>query len=188
MQLYWCKARLASARDVCAIGFSRFPIVEFEKFSRRPAILCKMPSMSAFTRYLLAWMLMLAIPVQGFAASAMLFCAPNHHNIVSAQLPMKVDDSSNASTSHAFTSQHPAHHHVATAQPQSQDDPSSSSSKPVDAKCSACSTCCIGSVIISAEIFAAHGLSNSVLIPFIQKTIISFSPDGFDPPPKSLLA
>lgn len=138
--------------------------------------------MSAFTRYLLAWMLMLAIPVQGFAASAMLFCAPNHHNIVSAQLPMKVDDAS-----HASTSQHPAHHHVATAQPQSQDDPSSSSSKPVDAKCSACSTCCIGSVIISAEVFAAHGLSNSVLIPFIQKTIISFSPDGFDPPPKSLL-
>lgn len=49
--------------------------------TRSGQCLARIDNLMPYLRLLLAWILMLAIPVQGFAAASMLFCGPNmsHH-------------------------------------------------------------------------------------------------------------
>lgn len=129
---------------------------------------------------------MLAIPLQGFAAAAMLFCAPSHHNIVAANSPLKDHHVVHRMAQDVSPT---AHQHHNQAQSVTQDgDGAAATAKVVDGKCSACSICCIGSAIISTQSFDHVALTNSEWIPFIQKAIISYSPEWLDPPPKSFLA
>jgi hypothetical protein len=72
--------------------------------------------MNSLLRYLLACLLVLSIPVQGFAASRMLFCATAHHSQDSSE----GSNPSHASKSH-FSQNHGAHttdqHHSSNNDP-----------------------------------------------------------------------
>lgn len=149
-------------------------------------IMCKL------TRIVLAWLLMLAIPVQGFAATAMLFCAPSHHSTVGQ------------ATSQSFVVDHhsglPAqaeHQHGDHAESTSASQSGDLSvghldfakiGKAGDGKCSACATCCTGSIIVSTQSFNHAAMTGSELISFIQESFVNYTPEGLDPPPKSFLA
>jgi hypothetical protein len=152
--------------------------------------------MCRLTKFVLAWLLMLAIPMKGFAATAMLFSAPSHHSVVST---------SSASQVAAPTLQASAHHHADMQQSthhEYESDVSSSTTsaasdsldltktaplkigKLADGKCSACATCCTGSTVLMNSV----AMTGSDSIPFALESFVSYVPEGFDPPPRSILA
>jgi hypothetical protein len=160
--------------------------------------------MSILTRTVLAWLLMLAIPVQGFAATAMLFCSPSHHGVITTvKTEQVVLDHHAANTSRAEhpqeTMQHASHHGTATKQPianaNSQLDDSALThgttvklGKLADGKCSACATCCTGSMLVGKPSLNTVATTGSDSIPFTLEYFVSYVPEGLDPPPRSLLA
>lgn len=145
--------------------------------------------MRFLTRTVLTWLLALAIPLQGFAASAMLFCAPAHSGMV-------------AVTQHQPTHQHehasaPSHHapQTATASLSHADDvtPSQAPTAKVgqvgDGKCSTCATCCTGSVLVSTlSAQPSVAVTGSISIPFTTELFASHVPEGSAPPPRSNIA
>ena len=106
-------------------------------------------------RLLLAWLLMAAIPMQGFAAASMLFCGMG-----TAHVQAQVGDASPAS-SHQHSMQEPAHHaHSA----HSHADTGSHGNTTLGAKqgvpdaghkCSICAACCNSVAIVGLELVIA---------------------------------
>lgn len=162
--------------------------------------MCKIRVMCRLTKFVLAWLLMLTIPMQGFAATAMLFCAPSHHSVVSIISASQVADP---------TLQTSAHHHAGmqqSAHHEYESDVSSSSTsaatdsldlaktaplkieKLAGGKCSACATCCTGSALVGTPVMNSVAMTGSDSIPFTLESFVSYVPEGFDPPPRSILA
>lgn len=159
--------------------------------------------MQFLTQTVFAWLLMFAIPVQGFAATAMLFCAPSHHGGVVVSTVTQAD----ALT--LKTTEYTAHHHVGMAQSshhENESDVSSSVSSDVDdsfglnkavqlkvgklgdGKCSACATCCTVSALVGTPIMNPVATIGSDSIPFTLESFASYVPEGSDPPPRSIFA
>ena len=148
--------------------------------------------MYKLTRTVLTWLLMFAIPVQGFAATAMLFCAHGHHSTVARAISQ-----SPISDHHAGLPAQAGHQHgdqaKLTSASQSSDlsvahVASAKIGKVADGKCSACATCCTGSIIVSTQSFSHVAMTSSERISFIQESFVNYTPEGLDPPPKSFLA
>lgn len=156
--------------------------------------------MRFLTRTVLAWLLMLAIPMQGFAATAMLFCAPSHHSVVSTITASQVAAPAlQASEHHHADMQQSAHHEYASdvsssttsAAPDSLDLTKTTPlkiGKLADGKCSACATCCTGSALVGTVLMNSVAMTGSDSIPFALESFVSYVPEGFDPPPRSILA
>lgn len=136
--------------------------------------------MRAWHRIFLSFLLAVALPVQGWAASTMLWCAstPAHHASSTAAGP--------ATDAHA-------HHHVQTpADAAGSADAAADATATTDAgslgKCSACAACCIGVAILPSHQFtpmlpiaASYGLI--ALAPPARIAL-----DGLERPPRSSLA
>ena len=103
--------------------------------------------MKRFVRCFVMWLLVLALPVQGFAAATMLLCGAGHHGTVQAtegghdhagHMHMGAQDVSAVSES-------VAHEHAAGASPPHEDSafsPFTAKHAKVMGKCSACAACC----------------------------------------------
>lgn len=158
--------------------------------------------MRFLTRTVLAWLLMLAIPLQGFAATAMLFCAPSHHGVVAAAMSRQTAHDHHQSTARHVEHQHGDMQHISHHGPDagkaasnSQSDdftghhaPSVKVGKLADGKCSASAACCTGSALASTQPMNHAAMAGSILIPFVLESYVSHIPRGFDPPPRSVLA
>lgn len=100
------------------------------------------------------WLLIVAIPVQGLAATAMTHCGARHSGAVAATL---VDHAlhDHAAAWHDGASHHSAHQHASAS-----DGPVDTSDLKHDGyvKCSACAACCLGLALPS---------SLSVLLPVL---------------------
>lgn len=158
--------------------------------------------MRLLTRTVLAWLLMFAIPLQGFAATAMLFCAPSHHGVVATTMNQQAAHDHHASTTGHVEHQHDnmqqvSHHgqDAGKSAANSQFDNSTRNhatpikvGKLADGKCSACAACCTGSALLSTRSMNHVAMTGSVLIPFALESYVSHIPKGFDPPPRSILA
>lgn len=85
-------------------------------------------------RFVLAWLIMLALPLQGFASATMVFCAGEHHG-TSAAIQGTHEHSSH---------DHSAHQHPAVDSHQANADDARSSQALPDAihKCGVCASCC----------------------------------------------
>ena len=151
-------------------------------------------STNAFARLLLALALMLAIPVQGFAASAMLLCgmaSPSGH----AGMSGPSSQSGLASPHHG--SHQMAHDHsagdmadAAVSDPGAHHGHGDKAGDPAakHGKCSTCASCCMGAAMVSALVPQAPASMGSVMIPFTPQSFADHTPAGLDPPPRSFLA
>ena len=153
-------------------------------------ILCKISVMCKLTKILLAWFLMLAIPVQGFATTSMFFCAPSHHNTV-----IQLVNNLPGVEHHAERFTQGAHQHDDQTQvnvaPQNNDLSTDHAGIPKigkTEKCSASPTCCAGSVIVSIQHLNHVVMIGTELILFVQESFANYIPERIDPPPKSILA
>jgi hypothetical protein len=163
----------------------------------------KISNMSKLPRAVLAGLLILAIPVQGFAATAMLFCVSGHQHdrgATTTDQPPAHDrhsDFSGHASLHPGNMQaiaHRSHDEAKFATSLQPEDAIQGDSVPIqvgklgDGKCSACATCCTGSVIVNTQSVSPVAMTGSDLIPSIQESFLSHISEGFDPPPRSILA
>ena len=141
-------------------------------------------------RSLLIWLMVLAVPVQAIAASAMQHCGPAHQ-LMQAGLTA-------ASSADGLDQAHDAvpHEHSEAAtvsdDQQSVDDVSDATLKAGalgdDYTCSACANCCSAVGLPSAVVripeppIAVHASALSA------STLFSFVPGGLDRPPRTFLA
>lgn len=159
--------------------------------------------MPFLTKTLLVWLLMFVIPLQGFAATAMLFCASSHHCVSATSMSQQTAHDHHASIPGHVEHQHDkmqqvSHHDQDARQPASNsqfDDSTQNHATPLkaghlaDGKCSACAACCTGSALLSSTRFMNHvAMTGAVLIPFAPESYVSHIPKGFDPPPRFILA
>ena len=125
--------------------------------------------MGLFVRSLLLWLLVLAVPAQGMAAAAMVFCGPNHH---------------------AGGGQGTQHHHAdaQAGQESPAADADAAPRKLVHAdphKCSACASCCSAAAILnSAPVVPAPEVSSTEFVAVVP-TVDPFVAGGPDRPPRA---
>lgn len=126
-------------------------------------------------RFLLTVMLLLALPLQGYAAASMLRCAPSHHGVAQAQSPLHA-----AHHGHAADAGHAAHHDAGTA-----GDTDHAHGK---YGCSACAACCVGGALTASPSgVAASSQLHERPLPVLQ-TFAAFITDGPERPPRTVLA
>ena len=138
------------------------------------------PPMRSVFHTLLIWLMLLAVPVQGFAAASMLLCEPIVvSNAASANAHAHHHDHAQMSADHASADQlsgnsNHAHHHQQT------------SNHHTAAKCGACAACCIA-VAMTAPAAAAlpHMHVDSERITALNTFPSSVIPVYPDRPPKA---
>jgi hypothetical protein len=156
--------------------------------------------MRFLTRTLLAWLLVLAIPLQGFAATAMLLCASGHQ---SNQGTVQAAAQSNHAQHQASHGSPQAGHeqvHTTSADAEATTNASAGGTTSADAgatshahapdkgKCSACASCCVGTALVAAPFLSPISPQGNVAIAFTLAVFASYVPEGLDPPPRSFLA
>ena len=152
--------------------------------------------MNRFVRYLVMWLLIVALPVQGLAASTMLFCGPGHHGAP------KTTDSGHDHASHlhmgasevSATSQGAAHPDAVEAAPPHDGSSFSPASVKhvkhanVPGKCSACAACCTVAFLPTAIIAFTEPAPSRALAVVEPVAHVGFFTDGPDRPPRIPLA
>jgi hypothetical protein len=129
--------------------------------------------MNRFLRALAIWIVALALPLQGYAAAAMITCGPMHSQIATA-------------------SEHSPSHHDAMAaghsHPAVDEDEPSVLAKFLAFKCSACASCCTASAA-PAPVMPFPGLmqAHTAVIPFSGSSEDTVVPDGIERPPRTSL-
>lgn len=145
--------------------------------------------MPLLIRTLLLWLLVLAIPAQGVAASTMAFCGPKHHGGVAAAA---ADLAATASHVHGGLEAAAAHEHPrADANTPVAGEPGVSAKAKVSSadqhKCSVCGACCSTGALMSAvpTIVAANAASTAFST--VVAAVDPFAAEGPDRPPRILL-
>jgi hypothetical protein len=140
--------------------------------------------MNRTIRIFLLWLLVLALPVQGFAAAVRLSCGTTHHHGFSA---LAVHHAHSHSSVFGDHQPHFKHEHSALAS--SGSDPSSSSHQVSASTCSDCAACCAGAVILPAVLnWAPMHASSIALVMSPSPPYSGYFPERLKRPPKHFLA
>ena len=135
-------------------------------------------------RIVLTWLLLLALPLQGFAAATMVNCGPNHHRMMSAPMAGTTE-----ADEHAAGEQH---HHEMGVMTDHHDAVSSDGDSPsvhhldklMKFKCSACAACCMGAAMPTAAVGfepLPPAIAPAIYVPTSH---VGFVSDGPDKPPR----
>ena len=141
--------------------------------------------MHRFIKTFLLWLLLAALPLQGFAAAMQLSCGPTKHAADPGMTA--VVSVSHGHHDHAA----PAHHHDADAHPATTPAPADHASGDGHAasSCSACSACCVGAIALPVNPIVTPVYSASVpAVPVFPVPLADFIPGGLERPPKTLTA
>lgn len=144
--------------------------------------------MWARIRAVLTVLVVLAIPVQGFAAATMLPCGPVHERMAGGAVGVHAHAAATVAHGHdhhvGVMAHGPAAHgslDVAT--------PDRAPFAPLaDVKCSACATCCTVSAIPAAPLIVAFDRAASEAIPSRHQPSVDFVVERLEPPPRNRLA
>lgn len=155
--------------------------------------------MHRVVRAFLVWVMVIAMPVQGMAASVMLFCGPSHERMMQGLMAdgPGVGSSRVAEAGHADSAaDHGLHAHAAPAHPGADNAGAGSdadgltSLSPHSGKftCSACAACC-SALALPAGFVLPPPSSPEHLVPMSPvEPVASHQPDGLDRPPRTVLA
>lgn len=136
--------------------------------------------MHRFVKTFLLWLLLAALPLQGFAAAMQLSCGPTkQHAAVSHDQDDQHDHASSGHRPDAgarFATQASATDHA-------------SMSGHATSSCSACSACCVGAIALPVSTTIAPVHSASVpAFPLAPALPADFIPGGLERPPKPITA
>ena len=141
--------------------------------------------MSIRVRTVLLWLLLLALPMQGYAAATMVNCGSNHHRMAAAA-KFGGATSASAAAHHVHHGMQGSHVHDESAGSNKHDiHPSDPASK---FKCSACAACCVGAALPIAPLVFATAAPSGAPPDFFSIGPIGFLTDGPDRPPRTSLA
>ena len=127
-------------------------------------------------KLLICFLLMLALPLQGAAAAAMVFCG----SPLTAQQP-----------EHEHHHEHQVHQAetgAAHAIPSHDDQDSALSAAAEHGKCAACAACCTAALVANLPLTAPVATPGAQLLPYGQSRFANHIPEGLDPPPRAFLA
>ncbi len=127
--------------------------------------------MHRIVKTFMLWLLLAALPLQGFAAAMQLSCAPMSHHVAA---PAAAHEHHGAAL-HAAAQPAPADHAAMTAH--------------AGSSCSACAACCLGALALPAGAIATPVYSTS--LPAVATSlprIADFIPGGPERPPKPVIA
>ncbi|MCU6435264.1 hypothetical protein LPB67_15925 [Undibacterium sp. Jales W-56] len=134
---------------------------------------------------LLVWLLLLAVPFQGFASATMLVCAPFSSTPI-AEFERAAPAHAGAAGSEAEAA--PAAHCAQMAAQQGDDPGAKKSGHQTSMKCSSCALCHVGMAIASHEIERLHfGVQQFSTIPFDLAFIAAVDLDLPERPPQTSL-
>jgi hypothetical protein len=139
---------------------------------------------------LLLWLLIAALPVQGFAAVAKASCGPAHHNAAPVAVmtgePHHGDDEVHHSHDRGDGSMHAAAEGASSDSSASADKLSGTYKS---SYCSACVACCVGAVAPPSALIlpAAYSSSETVVVSPLP-LVAGYIPDGLKRPPRSISA
>ena len=121
-------------------------------------------------RFALMWLLLLALPLQGYAAAVALHCGQaQSHGAAQHATDVGVPDAAAA----------PACHGGASAQ---------AIGKVSKLKCSACAACCVGAALPAAALTFASFAPVTLPVLAVPASIVGFFTDGPDRPPRLFLS
>ena len=137
--------------------------------------------MRFLNKTLLAWLLIVAIPAQGFAAAAMQMCVPGRHGAAVQNV-------------HHHSAKN--HDHVSIIQAAHEHDDQATDvtvandtkNEPGQGKCSACASCCVAPALVSDLSTGVDADIAMSVVPFLTISFVSHISDGLDPPPRPILA
>ncbi|MBP6226147.1 MAG: hypothetical protein KA439_13875 [Rhizobacter sp.] len=118
-------------------------------------------------RAVLMWVLLVALPFQGFAAASMLGCGPSHHPVSVAALQEVAPAASDHDHQHGAPGDH---HHADKA-----------------SKCSVCAACCVSAALPAASLVFAAMATADVPSSLLSMGAVGFLTGGPDRPPRSFL-
>ena len=144
------------------------------------------------------WLLLAALPVQGWAVATMVNCGPTHHRMA----PAAPDAAEHAHHGHSHDAHdgsghdpraHTSHHHGDAAEGQAQPDDADThtDTAPLSLgkfKCSACATCCLGMALPSTAVTFDAAVSSDTVEPHLPQPHVVFLTAGLERPPRSHLA
>jgi hypothetical protein len=132
-------------------------------------------------RIVAAWLLALALPVQGIAATTMFACGPGH-DASAGHAP---------SALHHGAIEHESHDHAGHAADGHPMDPVHASGEDASGDagtCSACASCCLGAAIPQARIDADVAVASSTQASDLGFAAVAFLTNGPERPPRPFLA
>ncbi|MDM4768299.1 hypothetical protein [Pelomonas sp. SE-A7] len=136
--------------------------------------------MSKFWRIALAWLLAVALPIQGYAAQTMLLCGPANHQ--SSVLEEHAGhDHDHASMAHDDAT---AHAKADMGSPSSDADKASPAKAKHAGKCSLCSSCCNAAAIMTSVVSFAVSAPDLPEVPTIKVSRDRVMVGGLDRPPR----
>lgn len=143
-------------------------------------------------RITLMWLVVLAIPAQGYAAAAMVGCGPGHHSMLAA--PSHADAMAERDAPiHAFDASLEADsdpHHAGSAESDHGQLTKShgSAAKGAKGSCSPCASCCVVAALpTTVMVFEPLPLVD-FFVPLAPRSVASFVTDGLDRPPRFVRA
>lgn len=155
--------------------------------------------MRRVVRAFLVWVMVVALPVQGMAASTMLFCGPGHEHM----MPVPVLDAPAVAPGHggdvvhqAAATGHDGHEHAVASDPVASEARAGTDADdgkglfPQHGKfsCSACAACC-SAMALPASFALPEVTSPALPIGAAPDApVASHQPDGLERPPRTVLA
>ena len=173
-----------------AVGNRRKRAQTVENGRRLGGTRCIFAAVRKLTQLIVVLTLLLAIPVQGFAAAAMLFCALPQHGGAGV-LVQQQQQQHHAVAAGVAHSGHLAGHAAAATEPVA--TAASAASTMFDKiqlgqhTCSTCTMCCASTAgLPSAALLAQVATTGSAPIALALAWFASHTPEGLDPPPRSV--
>ncbi len=136
----------------------------------------------------LLWLLMAALPLQGFAAAKQAFCGPSHHHVLKMNTAVGEHSHGNKAL-HDHNEGATSAHHSTAEQPVVADGSSDSHHKHQNSSCSNCAACCMGAVAPpSAAALVPVYADAKFLVISPALLVTGFIPAGLERPPKHISA
>ena len=139
--------------------------------------------MSARCRHLIMWLLLLALPVQGWAMATMLHCGSGHQAMVQAPGPMHQHQAADdLPTFHDH-----GHHAMVTDTSDDLGHSAHTSDGHAVSKCSACASCCLGAALPISSPTVGSAAQRDPPPTAVGTPAFAFFTSGPDRPPRPSL-
>jgi hypothetical protein len=138
--------------------------------------------MLRLSRQLLTWLLLAAVPLQGYAAGAMLFCGAAHGRAEAAA----VDHAAHGHGAHAPDTA--AHHSGPATVDHQQPAPAADLASLLHGTCSVCASCCSGAALPAAIFVSAFATERAAPALPGERPAPDRAPARLERPPRIALA
>ena len=141
--------------------------------------------MNKLIKLLAVWILVFALPVQGFAAAAMMNCEKSHNH----EAKSLTESQSHATHSgHDEVNSHEATHEDVADAVDNHATHHSSSSKHVCSHCGTCAVCCASTAIVASSLAVPPQFDDiTANLAYSASQFTSFISAGIERPPRSIL-